>query len=360
MALQRALEAGEVEDVRILVERTLERRRRPVVVAVERLALVPVVRDEVPGAEHRVVLLDPHPERLIACLATFGRRGRLDGTGRGRTAGMGRPGSEGRPTAVACRGPWRRVTPCERRCVAPASRRGPGPSRSQTNRAAAMRSAEVPGLRRLPWRRRSRSSRRAAASPRGVTTPPARTTAPARAATAAAAAAPAFRAISVSGTSGHQLEMGLGDGVEEGQAATERPAKPGEPQVERDGEAADVLRRHGVTLRRQPHGLEQRDRRATGDGSLVTLPEPARPGESDRPVRPARVVHAQSAQHQSEPAPEPRSPARARGGRQGREQERHAEVGVRRGHACRSGHRPVDRPAHSPRARRRRRRAPVR
>ena len=127
---------------------------------------------------------------------------------------------------------------------------------------------------------------------------------------------------------GHQLEMRLRDGVEQGQAATERPAQPGEHQVERHREAADVLRRHRVAARGEPHGFEERDRRGEGNRSLVALPEPTRPGEADRPIGPARVVHAQSAQHQGEPAPEPRSSVRPRGRRERREQERHAEVGV--------------------------------
>ena len=212
-----------------------------------------------------------------------------------------------------------------------------------------MRSAEVPGLRRLPSRRRSRSRRRAAASPLGVTTPPARTTAPARAATAAAAAAPAFRAISVSGTRAISSRCACRDGFEQGQATAERPAQPGEPQVERHPEATNVLRRHGVAPRGEPHGLEQRDRGPTGDGSLVARPEPAWAGEPDRPVGPARVVDAQSAQHEREPAPQPRPSARPRGRRERREQERHAEVGVGRGHARGGRHRPVHRPAHPPR-----------
>jgi len=93
---------------------------------------------------------------------------------------------------------------------------------------------------------------------------------------------------------GHQLEVRLSDGVEQGQAVAERPAQPSEPEVERHREAADILRRHGVAPRGETHGLEQRDRGTPRDGSLVARPEPARVGEPDRSVGPARVVDAQS------------------------------------------------------------------
>ena len=145
--LERALEPGEVEHVGVLVERALERGRHPVVVAVERLALVPVVGDEVPGAEHRVVLLDPHPE-----LRSSPRR---RGLGASRSHDEERGGDEVRRgsgvEAVAARAGGRGRAAARRR----------GPSGLDAAR---------------PHHRR------------------------ARAATAAAAAAPALRAISVSGT----------------------------------------------------------------------------------------------------------------------------------------------------------------
>ena len=100
--------------------------------------------------------------------------------------------------------------------------------------------------------------------------------------------------------------MRLGDGLEQREPAGERPLEPDQHQVERHREAADVLRRHRVAARGEPHGFEERDGRGEGNRSLVALPEPTRPGEADRPIGPARVVHAQSAQHR---ASRRRSPA---------------------------------------------------
>ena len=212
-----------------------------------------------------------------------------------------------------------------------------------------MRSAEVPGFRRLPWRRRSRSRRRAAANPLGVTTPPARTTAPARAATAAAAAAPAFRAIRVSGTRAisSRWACAMASSRDRPRPSARRSLASPRSNVTakpRTYSAATVSRRAA-----SPMASQERDGGRAGDRRLVAPPEPARPGEADRPIGPARVVDAQTAQHPGEPMPEPRPSPRPRGRREWREQKRHPEVGVGRGHARGGGHGPVHGPTHPPR-----------
>ncbi len=50
------LESDEVDHVVVLVKIVLDLDRRPVVVAVETLAMVAVIGDEMPGAEDQVIL----------------------------------------------------------------------------------------------------------------------------------------------------------------------------------------------------------------------------------------------------------------------------------------------------------------
>ena len=227
MALQRALEPREVEHVRVLVERALERDRRPVVVAVERLALVPVVGDEVPGAEDRVVLLDPHPELAHRPVSrpSVGR-GRLDGTVVGRTAGMGRFGlggaaDRGEPVV----GPWRRVT-----ALRPVLRRsGESPS------GGALQEPDEQGggdeIRRGPRVEAVAVAPEVAVEPPCGGEPP-RGDDPARPHHGARPRGHRGRRRGA-GLScdqrvrhpGHQLEMGLRDGVEQGEAATRAPGE---------------------------------------------------------------------------------------------------------------------------------------
>ena len=58
--LERVAQSDEVDDVLVLVQRSFDLRPHAVVVAVQRLADVPVVRDEVRRAEHVALFLQSH------------------------------------------------------------------------------------------------------------------------------------------------------------------------------------------------------------------------------------------------------------------------------------------------------------
>src|SRR5207248_3719186 len=73
------------------------------------------------------------------------------------------------------------------------------------------------------------------------------------------------------------------------QAAAERAAERGDPDLERGPEFGDVLARDRVALRGERHGRAQRDRGGAGDILLGRASQPTRRGEPDRGVGIARI-----------------------------------------------------------------------
>ena len=70
-----------------------------------------------------------------------------------------------------------------------------------------------------------------------------------------------------------------------------RPRERRHADLERHLECGRVLPRDAVPIGREPHHLEQRQRRLVGDVLRVRVPEPAGRRTANRRVHVARVVH---------------------------------------------------------------------
>src|SRR5262249_2150196 len=130
--LRQVLQRDEIDDVVVLVEVAFHFDGRPIVMAVDPLALVALIGDKVPRAEDEIVLghTDLEPRRWHG-----GQILVLDGSGKPLCRRAGRLGSSDQPDA------------CE------VSGTGIVPSRSAAYKAAVTRSAVVPGLSLRPGSR---------------------------------------------------------------------------------------------------------------------------------------------------------------------------------------------------------------
>ena len=275
------LERDEVDDVVVRVQVSLNLDGRPVVVAVQPLAVVAVIRDEVSRTEHQVILGDAD---LVA------RGGH----------GLETPG-----VAVWLnRSPGRaigRLTPQGPDQLAGPAGRGSELSHLEgaANKAAVTRSAVVPGFSRFP-RARSQASKRFAASLwlSGSSGQPAARTSAALRVTSRAVSSPPLRTISESGWRASMLRNAVMIAVSSGLAVAERGAEHGKCLVQDLPEAVGILPCDQVAIGRQGHRLAQGHRRFVRDVLIGHLPRPPgapagspgrRAGRRPRSWRPERA-----------------------------------------------------------------------
>ena len=295
-------QGDEVEDVMVLVQVVLDLDGRPVVVAVDPLALVAREGDEVARAEDEVVLVD-------ADLVALGGHG---GSSSAATRHRARPMRRGpdQPEGPAGIG------------------RGIVPSRRAANKAAVTRSAVAPGLREWPSARSQRSKSSRSGDPR-------RGVGPAEGQDLGRSPRGLVRlgGASLAGDQrvGMARQQGEGrgdDGRLERPPLAERRSQGGERHPKDLEVSVGVLPGDQVAVGRQPHRFEQRHGRLARHVLRVDHAQAPRPGQPDRPVDPSGVVHAWSPGGPGGRRSASGSPSGDAG--QGGEQEDHAEVRVRR------------------------------
>ena len=91
------------------------------------------------------------------------------------------------------------------------------------------------------------------------------------------------------GCRGEQREVRLNRRLRPAQAAAERAAERGDPDLERGPEFGDVLARDRVALRGERHRRAQGHRGGMGDILLGRASQPSRRGKPDRGVGIARI-----------------------------------------------------------------------
>ena len=138
-------------------------------------------------------------------------------------------------------------------------------------------------------------------------------------------------------TGGEEAQCQLDDGVARAQPISQRIGEGGQPELECHRVVGDVLACDRVAPRGRRHGLAQGHAGLVAHVVLDGLVEAAGAGQADRRVGIAGVFDGERAQHVAEALPERSTPKRC--AREGREQQRDAEVGVGAGGAARGAHR---------------------